>query len=141
MDIVSLGVGLVIGVVTGAAGAYLADKFTDDRRRRQLVHQEDKKWKDVEDRFPKLIAEMRSDFSTPDGRNVRAFFIKTSNTVMGFVSEPSFEYHTDKHPDLRPAMLLLIEHGFISDITPAGTPMYRVHEKLVDRLLEREAKA
>ena len=60
--------------------------------------------------------------------------------MMGFVSEPCFEYHTDKHADLRPALLLLSEHGFIADITPGNTPMYRVREKLVDRLLTTRSK-
>lgn len=135
MDIISLVVGFVVGTATGAVGSYLADKFTDARRKKQLINEEKSQWEQIERRFPTVISEMRADFSTPDGKNVRAFFVKESNTIMGFVSEPCFEYHTDKHPNLRPAILLLVQHGFISDITPGNTPMYRVHEKLVDCLV------
>lgn len=134
MELTTLLTGFIVGVGTGALGTYLADKYTDIRRERHLATQEAKLWKDIERRFPAVIAEMRSDFSTPDGRNVRAFFVKTSTSIMGGCSEPSFEYHTDKHPDLRPAMLVLTEHGFIQDITPGSTPMYRVREKLIDWL-------
>lgn len=137
MDIISLAVGFLVGTTTGAAGSYLADRLTDSRRNKQLINEEKKQWQQIERRFPDVISEMRVDFSTPEGKNVRAFFVKESGTIMGFVSEPCFEYHTDKHPDLRPAILLLIQHGFISDITPGKTPMYRVHEKLVARLLNK----
>jgi hypothetical protein len=77
---------------------------------------------------------MRSDISSSQGRGVRAFFIKESNTVIAFTSEPCFEYHTDKHPELRAAVLYLEQHGFVQDITPGNTPMYRINERLVDHL-------
>jgi len=136
MDILALVTAFVVGTATGAIGTYLADKYTDIRRGKQSAKQQKKLWEDIERRFPAVISEMRTDFSTPTGRNVRAFFVKKSGTIMGFVSEPCFEYHTDKHPDLRPAILCLVQHGFISDITPGNTLMYRVHEKLVDWLLK-----
>lgn len=136
MDILSLIIGFIGGTATGAAGNYLADKFTDVRRDKKSVKNQEKIWRDLERRFPVIISEMRVDFSTPTGKNVRAFFIKESDTIMGFLSEPCFEYHTDKHPDLRAAVLYLLQNDFISDITPGSTPMYRVHEKLVDALLK-----
>lgn len=136
MDILSLSTGFLIGTATGAAGSYLADKFTDKRREKKLAKEQEKLWQDIERRFPSVIAEMRSDFSMPTERNVRAFFVKTSNTMIGLVSEPCFEYHTDKHPDIHPAVLYLAQHDFISEITPGNCPMYRVHEKLVDWLMK-----
>ncbi len=140
MEIMSLVVGFIVGTATGATGSYIADRFTDKRRKNQLINEGKDQWEQIERRFPAVISEMRADFSTPDGRNVRAFFVKESNTIMGGTSEPCFEYHIDKHLDLRPAILVLLQHGFISDITPGNTPMYRVHEQLVDRLLGRGTK-
>lgn len=136
MDILSLTIAFLVGTATGAAGTYMADKYTDVRRDKKLAKEQEKLWQDIERRFPAVIADMRSDFSGQDGRNVRAFFVKESNTVLGFVSEPCFEYHTDKHPDIRPAVLHLAQHGFITDITLGNCPMYRVHEKLVDWLMK-----
>src|SRR5690554_3159160 len=135
MDIVSLLIGFLVGTATGAAGQYFADKYTDQRREKKLAKEQARLWQDIERRFPAVITEMRSDFSPQENRHVRVFFVKESNTVLGFVSEPCFEYHTDKHPDLRAAVALLEQHGFITDITPGNCLMYRVHEKLVDALL------
>ena len=135
MDIFSVLTGFLIGTATGAAGQYFADKYTDQRREKKLVKEQVRLWQEIEHRFPVLIDEMRSDFSPRENRHVRMFFVKKSNTILGFVSEPCFEYHTDKHPDLRAAVVLLEQHGFITDITPGNCPMYRVHEKLVDALL------
>jgi hypothetical protein len=135
MDTLSTLIGFLVGTATGAAGQYFADKYTDQRREKQRAGDQARIWRDIEQRFPAVIAEMRSDFSPTENRHVRAFFVKESNTSLGFVTEPSFEYHTDKHPDLRAAVLHLAQHGFITDITPGNCPMYRVHETLVDALL------
>lgn len=135
MDTLSIAVGFLIGTATGAAGTYFADKYTDLRRDKKQAKEQERLWQEIENRFPAVIAEMRSDFSGPDGANVRLLFVKASNAVLGFVSEPCFEYHTDKHPDLRPAILFLEQHGFITDITPGNCPMYRVHERLLDWLM------
>ncbi len=135
MDIASVLTGFLVGAATGAAGQYFADKYTDQRREQKLAREQARLWQDIEQRFPAVIAEMRSDFSSQENRHVRVFLVKESNTMLGFVSEPCFEYHTDKHPDLRAAVVLLEQHGFITDITPGNCPMYRVHEKLVDALL------
>jgi hypothetical protein len=135
MDMFAVAVGFITGAFTSAAGSYLADKYTDRRREKRYVREQKKLWEDIEARFPAVIAEMRADFSRPEASGVRAFFLKASNTSIGFTSEPCFEYHTDKHPDVHAAVLHLARHGFVSDITPGNCPMFRVHEQLVDRLL------
>ncbi len=136
MDTVSVIIGFLVGTATGAAGTYFADKFTDQRREKQAARSEADLWRDLEGRFPAVIAEMRADFTPQENRHVRAFFVKSSRSMLGGTSEPSFEYHTDKHPDLQAAVQKLVAHGFITDITPGSCPMYRIHEKLVDALLK-----
>lgn len=135
MDLVSTLVGFLVGTCTGAAGTYFADKYTDQRREKQRTRDASRLWKDIEKRFPAVIAEMREDFSPPDKQHYRCFFVKDSGSILGFVSEPSFEYHQDKHLNLHAAVAYLEQHGFISDITSGHTKRYRVHEKLVDALL------
>ena len=135
MDILSLLVGFVVGAFTGAAGNYLADKYTDVRRDKKLAKEQAKLWQDIETRFPAVIADMRQAFTSSDGKNIRAFFVKDSGTMIGFLSEPCFEFHTDEHPDLHAAVLHLSRHDFITDITPGNCPMYRVHEKLIGWLM------
>lgn len=134
LDMPSAGAGFLVGALTGAAGTYLGDRYTDVRRAREARRDQDAQWLDIQRRFPAVIEEMRTDFSGPDGSTVRAFFVKSSTTSIGFVSEPAFEYHTDKHADILAAVRLLEQRGYVSDVTPGSTPMYRVHECLVDRL-------
>ena len=135
MDILSLAVGFLVGAITGAAGNYLADKYTDVRRDKKAAKKQAELWRDAERRFPAVIFEMRQAFADPDSKGIRAFFVKDSRTMIGFLSEPCFEFHTDKHPDLQAAVLHLERLGLISDITPGNCPMYRVHEELVDWLM------
>lgn len=134
MDVLSVGIAFLVGAATGAAGNYFADKYTDTRREKKLAKEQAKLWQDIEARFPAVIADMRESFCSLEGKNVRAFFVKDSGTMIGFPSEPCFEFHTDKLPDIHPAVLHLALHGFITDITPGNCPMYRVHEKLIDWL-------
>jgi hypothetical protein len=137
MDWFSVAVGFLIGTATGAAGSYLADRFTDQRRDLKAAKEQVRVWKDIERRFPTLIEEMRKDFSGESGKKVRAFFVTSSRHTMGMKSEPSFEYYDDVHTEIKPALLLLEKHGYITDITQRDTPFYRVDESLVDRLLSR----
>lgn len=78
MDIVSALVGFLVGTATGAAGQYFADKYTDQRREKQLAKEQARLWRAIEQRFPAVIAEMRSDFSSQENRHVRVFFVKES---------------------------------------------------------------
>ena len=135
MDIFSLAVGFLVGAITGAAGNYLADKYTDVRRDKKAAKKQAELWRDAERRFPAVIFEMRAAFADPDSKGIRAFFVKDSRTMIGFLSEPCFEFHTGKHPDLQAAVLHLERLGLISDITLGNCPMYRVHEELVDWLM------
>ncbi|SFC39778.1 hypothetical protein SAMN05660443_2513 [Marinospirillum celere] len=133
MDIFSLTVGFVVGAITGAAGHYLGEKYTDKRRSKELASAVDEEWADLEKRFPKVIAEMKENAKHTDFVSVRYFFVKSSRTTVSR-SEPAFEYHTDVHSDLSAAIAHLEEIGYIVDVTPGNCPMYRMREQFVDKL-------
>lgn len=139
MDLTSILIGFLAGTATGAAGTYLADKYTDKRREMHRSKEDNRLWKDIEGRFPAVISEMREDFRHEKNSNIRAFFVKDSRTSIGFLSEPCFEYNTDKHENLLAAIYHLEQHGFIKDITPGNCPMYRIREKLVDALINKNS--
>ena len=134
MDILSLSVGFLVGAITGATGNYVADKYTDQRRKRELAKEQAGIWQDIEKRFPSVIAEMREDFSHPENKSIRTFFVKSQGTVIGIMSEPSLQYDTGTHPDIQAAVSYLISKGFVTDITTTSCPMYRVQEVLIDWL-------
>jgi hypothetical protein len=133
MDILSLLVGFVVGTFTGAAGRYFGEKYTDQRRSKEFAASIDRKWAELEKRFPNVIAEMKEDVKKPEFSSVRKFFVKSSRTIVN-LSENSFEYHTDVHSELTAAIAHLEELGYIVDITPGNCPMYRMTEQFVDKL-------
>jgi hypothetical protein len=133
MDLVTLTVGFVIGAFTGAAGQYLGAKYTDQRRAKEASSIQNKKWADLEMRFPNVIREMKKDVQNADFLSVREFFVKNSRTTVNR-SEPFFEYHTDIHSDISAAVQHLVELGYIVDITPGNCPMYRMKEHFIDQL-------
>ncbi len=133
MDILSLAVGFVVGSLTGAAGTYLGNKYTDKRRLLESAKQENYQWDEFLKKFPEIAKEMMDDVSKPDFTGVRIFFVKNSKTIVN-KSEPSFEYYTDVHPNLNAAIMYLADLGYIEDITPGNCPMYRFYEHFYDRL-------
>lgn len=138
MDFLSLAVGFLTGAFTGAAGNYLADKYTDARRDKEEEKKSKKLWREIKSRFPAVIEEMERDLKTEGASGIREFFVKKSSTMIGFINEPCFELHTDKLADVRPAVQFLLDQGLIKDITPGNAPMYRMSERLVDLLLDRK---
>lgn len=138
MDFMSLAVGFLTGAFTGAAGNYLADKYTDARREKEEEKKLKRLWREIKSRFPAVIDELERDLKSEGGSGIREFFVKTSSTMIGFVDQPRFELHTDKLADVRPAVQFLLDEGLIKDITPGNAPMYRMSEKLVDLILDRK---
>lgn len=133
MDLITLTVGFVVGAFTGAAGQYLGAKYTDQRRAKELSSVQNKKWVDLEVRFPNVIREMKKDVKNPVFLSVREFFVKSSRYTVNR-SEPFFEYHTDIHSDISAAVQYLVELGYVVDITPGNCPMYRMKEHFIDQL-------
>ena len=130
-DAVPMLTAFLAGTATGAAGQYFAMKFTDKRHEKERGRKTKHAWRTFEKQFPELAAEMREDYARPNNKFVRAFFVKHSKETLNGSSEPFFEYHTDKHPNIHAAMLHLEQNGFVSDITPGNCPMYRVHDALL----------
>lgn len=133
MDPFTLAVGFLVGAFTGAAGQYLAAKYTDKRRDKEAASAQRAQWSEVEKRFPAIIAEMKDDARNSELQSVREFFVKSSRTTINR-REPYFEYHTDVHSDIGAAVRYLEELGYIEDITPDKCPMYRMREHFVDLL-------
>jgi hypothetical protein len=133
MDFISVAVGFVAGAFTAAAGNYLGTKFTDKRKLKESSAHKLELWKDLEQRFPQVILEMKTDVQNPELTYVREFFTKSSRTSLN-VSAPCFQYHTDVHADLSAAMAYLQELGYVEDITTGNCPNYRMKENFVDLL-------
>lgn len=132
---IDLGIAFLAGIATGASGKYLADRFTDQRRRGEREADTVKRFKAIVAQMPKLIAEMATDFQGPDGNVIRDIALLHSKGVIFNSSGPKFVYYQDQYENLVGQFVLLENHGFAHDITPGNVPIYRVSEEFV-RLLK-----
>ncbi|MFC0131387.1 hypothetical protein CR105_03125 [Massilia eurypsychrophila] len=133
MDWFSTAVGFVVGSFTGAAGTYLADKYTDQRRDQAEAAAANALWREAFDMFPEVMREMQADVRNPRLAGVRDFFVKSSGSTVNS-DRPHLEYHTDVHSNIMGAIAYLEEVGYIDDITPGNCPKYRMRLPFVNRL-------
>ena len=123
----------LIGVATGAAGQYFAEKYTDQRREKEAKLQRRKLFHSITEQMPALIGEMKADLSGDGHGLVREFFVlPSSNVMLGGTSKPRFTYFENEHTDLRLKLDLLARAGFIQDITENTAPIFLMQEEFVD---------
>ncbi|MDD2772100.1 MAG: hypothetical protein PHP45_00215 [Elusimicrobiales bacterium] len=124
------------GILTAAGGAYFGNKYTDQRRAREIKKEADDRFRQIAATMPKLIKEMRNDLAKPEFKMVRNFFV-LSNPRVSFYSDGRYLfYYQDKHADLLNSLELLESHGYIIDRTKTNTPKYLMTEEFVEYVLK-----
>jgi hypothetical protein len=82
--------------------------------------------------MPELIREMRLDLDGDGTDTIREFFVLPSPDVfLGGLTKRRFRYDESNHEGLREKLDLLEQEGFIVDVTPGNTPIYRMTEDFV----------
>ena len=80
--------------------------------------------------------ELQKDLDKPEFFEVREFAIVESSQTT-FVSEDlRFVYYEEDFPDMKSIAKKLEKLGFVDDIAPGKTPIYRMRERLVETLKE-----
>jgi len=125
----------VIGVATGAAGKYLADKFTDQRRDKAKSRETKKEFYNVQSQMPELLAEMKEDFTKHENDSIREFVILPSDKVLFNSAQPRFIYYENQHQNLKGKVDVLENHGYIIDVTVSNAPIYRITEEFWNLVL------
>lgn len=87
------------------------------------------------EKMPALLQEMATDVRGDASGLIRECVCKPGRRTVFNSSTPRFEYNTDDHPHLMNAMTMLEAFGFVVDVTPKNTPVYRMSESFVDLLL------
>jgi hypothetical protein len=124
-------IAFIIGTAAGAAGGYFASRFTDVRRAKESQSALEQQFREVELMMPDLIAEMREDFRDPELRTIRELVVLPNQRVIFNSKQKRFAYFEDSHDDLSGKMAVLENHGYIVDVTPGNTPIYRLTEEFV----------
>jgi len=95
----SQGIGFLLGSIIGATGMYLADRFTDQRRRQEANRAQRQKFQTAVRQMPLLMVELRNDLLEPDLKLVREFIL--AKRSWGFGALPKILiFYFDDHPEL-----------------------------------------
>jgi len=132
----------VAGAFTGAAGKYLADKYTDKRRNQEQKVGDRKTFSKVAGQMAALIKEMQEDLSKPECMVIREFYILPNDRVIfNSGGGKCLFYYEDQHDDLAHKIKLLENNGFVYDVTHTNTPKYRMKEDFVDFIVKAKIKS
>ena len=132
-EIFTHAVAFLSGTAIGAAGTYLAEKYTDQRRRKESESEENALFKKMISMMPDLLLEMKTDLSPPECHVWRDFFVIHKGSCLGG-SENSFVYKDDGANAYLSKVRILGEHGYVTDITPGNAPMFKMKEHFVGKL-------
>jgi hypothetical protein len=117
----------LIGVATGAAGKYFADKYTDQRRKNDARREESRRFKQTRSQMPQLVKEMKKDLTTPETHLLREFFLSSHKWPLNLQNK-NLIYYFEDHPDLQAKVQILENNGYVLDVTPSNTKKYRMTE-------------
>lgn len=139
MDVSHL-VTFLIGTLTGAAGHYLGEKYSDQRREKESARRRTRDFKLLLEKMPALLKEMHGDLQTDSENMVREFFVMPSKGAMiGLADKKRFRYNENEHESLREKLDFLERAGFIDAIRRSNAPIYRLEEHFVE-LLRKELR-
>ena len=125
------------GAAIGCAGQYFADRFTDQRRKQEYRSEAEIEFASIKSDMPKLFAEMAQDLRGDESRSVREFFIAPNRRFPVNNNKPRFMYYEDEHPHLRVQVDRLEAAGYVDDVTPGNTPIFRMRELFVQLLRDK----
>jgi len=135
-DLASALIGFLVGTATGAAGTYFANKYTDRRREQETGRRAKQQFLAIKKQMPQLLVEMKADLAGDGNGHVREFFVLPSRRVsLGGSEKPRFVYYEDEHDNLRGKLDILENAGYLIDVTPKNTPIFRMSEDFVGLLV------
>jgi hypothetical protein len=123
----------LMGTAIGAAGTYFAEKYTDERRKKEQKSEDAQTFASLASRMPDLLSEMKEDLAEQAHAEWREFFIVPKGTTLN-ASPDSFFYEEDETNGFLSKTRTLEEYGLVYDITPGNAPKFRMSDKLVQRL-------
>jgi len=115
-------------------GAGVGGLLVANRVGRSSRNQPSKALRRLYKEYPKFFDEVRAELGKAEFRDVREFAIVESAQIT-FVSENvRLVYYEDELPNLKEIAVALEEHGFIDEVTPSKTPLYRMRDSFVSAL-------
>jgi hypothetical protein len=132
MDLLSLAIGFVVGAITGAAGHYYGEKYSDQRRQQEADRRKRQALDRLRAQMPKLFDELIADVrDDKNGFTRQVFVLPTRGTMLGGTTQGHFIYYESEHESLREQLDLIKRAGFLDDWSSDKTPRYLLEEDFV----------
>ncbi len=132
-------VAFLAGSAAGAAGTYLADRFTDQRRRQEGARKDLRKLERLRRLMPDLLAEIHADLVREHAAALRKFLILPNDRLTFNGDRPRFVYFESEHRAVKNQVGILVAEGFASvlreEVNPATPAIYRFEEHFVDLMV------
>lgn len=122
------------GTAIGAAGTYLADRFTDQRRENETSKKEKARFSALRKQMPDFFDEIRKDLQTKPELSIREFVVLPHERITFNHDRPRFQYYEVKWPGIVNYISLLVEAGYVEVVRSTDIPIYRLRESLVTKL-------
>jgi hypothetical protein len=124
------------GTAVGAAGKYFADLFTDQRKRQEARAEADASFKKLQRAMSALLDEIKEDLVREADKHIRELVVLPNEHVTFNSDRPRFAYFESKHVGLKDKLATLASAGYLECVRPGQTPIYRLREHFVERLVD-----
>ena len=122
------------GTAVGAAGKYIADRFTDQRHKKEAKAGERQRFSSLKKVMPGLLGEMKEDLVKNENLHLREFVILPNPGLTFIHDTPRMQFFESNHPSARNQATTLLSEGFIEMVKEGQFPIYRLKEAFVFQL-------
>jgi hypothetical protein len=126
--------GIAVGIVITALGRFLGGLLTHYWHNWKATKADQRTFERVEAEVPEVIASIREFLKTPKTRRHREFLVAEAKATLG-MRRPSIVLVYRDFPDLKGALQILENHGYIADVTTGNVLKYRLKEHFVAMIL------
>lgn len=134
IDIITHLVAFLAGTAAAMAGQYMADRFTDQRRKNEALAHAKGTFKHVFAAAPKLISELKSEMSLPVNAQVQEFVVLANMGIVFESDRRRLRILESDHPDLYNQISLMQEAGLLRKNLETAAPIYRMSTEFIATL-------
>jgi hypothetical protein len=127
-------IAFLFGALTGGAGHYLGQKFTDQRRRQEANRGRESRFAEVTRAMPELIEEIRNSVAGDPTHLIREIVVLRSPGVGILPSNACFAFYETQHPNLVSKFIQLCNDGFVKDVTKGSVAKYWLTDEFLTLL-------
>jgi hypothetical protein len=127
----------LVGALVGAAGHYLGERFTDQRRAKEAGREVKRHFVEARERSEKLLNEMIEDVRGDRAGFMHEFVVLPNRNVIYNSEKDRFGYYESEHSQLQDQILLLVRAGLVTcvrELSPSKPPVFAMSTEFLHLL-------